>query len=162
MNEMASTLDSTTAPRAGRTVASYATYDEAQHAVDHLSDSGFPVEKADVIGSDVRLVEHVTGRLTRGRAALAGAGSGAWLGIFFGLLVGLFTTGPTWLGLLLGGLVIGAVWGALFGFFAQWATGGRRDFSSERGLVAGRYDIVVADDAADRARTLLAQLPGSV
>ena len=155
---MAATLDATTAPRAGRTVASYATYDDAQRAVDHLSDQGFPVENADIIGSDLRLVEQVTGRLTKGRAALAGAGSGAWFGLFFGLLVGLFTTGPTWLGLLVGGLVIGAVWGALFGFFAQWATGGRRDFSSERGLVAGRYDVVVADDHAERARALLAQL----
>jgi hypothetical protein len=155
---MATTLDSTAAPRAGRSVASYTSYDQAQRAVDHLSDNGFPVENADIIGSDLRLVEHVTGRLTTGRATLAGAGSGAWLGVLFGLLVGLFTTGPTWLGLLLGGLVIGAVWGALFGFFAQWATGGRRDFSSERGLVAGRYDVVVADAQADRAQSLLAQL----
>ena len=154
---MASTLGSTMAPRAGQSVASYATYDEAQRAVDRLSDSGFPVEKADIIGSDLRLVEHVTGRLTTGRAALAGAGSGAWFGVFLGLLVGLFTTGPAWLGLLLGGLLIGAAWGAAFGFFAQWATGGRRDFSSERGLVAGRYEVVVADDQADRARGLLAQ-----
>ena len=155
---MASTLGPSIAPRAGRSVGSYATYDDAQRAVDHLSDRGFPVENADIIGSDLRLVEHVTGRLTTGRAALAGAGTGAWLGVFFGLLVGLFTTGPAWLGLLLGGLVIGAVWGALFGFFAQWATGGRRDFSSERGLVAGHYDVVVADAHAQRARELLAQL----
>jgi hypothetical protein len=155
---MASTFDSATTPRGGQTVASYASYDEAQRAVDHLSDNGFPVENADIIGSDLRLVERVTGRLTTGRAALAGAGSGAWFGLFIGLLVGLFTTGPTWVGLLVGGAVIGAVWGALFGFFAQWATGGRRDFSSERGLVAGRYDVVVADQHADRARTLIAQL----
>src|SRR3954447_2282201 len=157
--QMATTFDSISAPRGGRSVAGYGTYDQAQHAVDHLSDNGFPVENADIIGSDLRLVEHVTGRITTGRAALAGAGTGAWLGLFFGLLVGLFTTGPTWVGLLLGGLVIGAVWGAIFGFFAQWATGGRRDFSSERGIVAGRYDVVVPDEHAERARELLAQLP---
>lgn len=156
---MASTFDPMTAPRAGRSVASYATYDEAQHAVDHLSDHGFPVENTDIIGSDLRLVERVTGRLTTGRAAMAGAASGAWFGLFLGLLVGLFTTGPTWLGLLLGGLVIGAVWGAVFGFFAQWATGGRRDFSSERALVAGHYDLVVAEAHVDRALALLGQLP---
>jgi hypothetical protein len=158
-NAMASTLDSTTAQRAGSPVAGYANYDEAQRAVDRLSDNGFPVENADIIGSDLRLVEHVTGRLTTGRAAMVGAGSGAWFGLFLGLVVGLFTTGPTWLGLLLGGLVIGAVWGAVFGFFTHYATGGRRDFSSERGLVAGRYDVVVADEFADRARALLAQVP---
>jgi len=155
---MATTFDSISAPRGGRSVAGYGTYDQAQHAVDHLSDNGFPVENADIIGSDLRLVEHVTGRITTGRAALAGAGTGAWLGLFFGLLVGLFTTGPTWVGLLLGGLVIGAVWGAIFGFFAQWATGGRRDFSSERGIVAGRYDVVVPEAHGERARALLAGL----
>ena len=155
---MATTFDSTAPARAGRSIANYATYDDAQHAVDHLSDSGFPVEKADIVGTDLRIVEHVTGRLTTGRAALAGAGSGAWFGIFLGLLVGLFTTGPAWLGLLLGGLVIGAAWGAVLGFFAHWATGGRRDFSSERGIVAGRYDVIVDGAEADRARALLAQV----
>jgi Heat induced stress protein YflT domain len=156
---MASTLHSTPALRAGRSVASYATYDEAQHAVDRLSDNGFPVENVDIVGSDLRLLERVTGRLTTGRAAMAGAGSGVWLGVLFGLLVGLFTTGPTWLGLLLGGALIGAVWGAVFGFIAQWSTGGRRDFSSERGLVAGQYELVVADSHAEQARSMLAQTP---
>ena len=153
---MATTLDSISA-RPGQSVGSYASYDQAQEVVDRLSDSGFPVENADIVGSDLRLVEHIPGRLTTGRAALAGAGAGAWFGLFLGLLVGLFTTGPTWIGLLLGGLLIGAVWGAIFGFLAQWATGGRRDFSSERGIVAGRYDVVVAEAHAERARALLAQ-----
>jgi hypothetical protein len=156
---MSTTFDSTLTPRAGRSVASYATYDEAQRAVDKLSDDGFPVENATIVGTDLRLVEQVTGRLTTGRAALAGAGSGAWFGLFLGVLVGLFTTGPAWLGLLLGGLVIGAVWGAVFGFFTHWATGGRRDFSSERGIVAGRYDVMVTDAHADRARALLGAPP---
>lgn len=146
----------TTPARDGQSVASYGTYPEAQQAVDRLSDAGFPVEHVDIVGSDLRLVEHVTGRLTSGRAAMYGAGIGAWWGLLFGLLVGLFTTGPEWLGLVLGGLLIGAVFGALFGFFAQWATQGQRDFSSTSGLVAGRYDVVVANDQAERARQLLA------
>jgi hypothetical protein len=48
--------------------------------------------------------------------------------------------GPEWLGLVLGGAAIGAVWGAIFGFFAHWATQGQRDFASARGLVAEHYD----------------------
>jgi hypothetical protein len=95
--------------------------------------------------------------VTTGRAALAGAGTGAWFGLFIGLLVGLFTTGPEWLGLVLGGVLIGAVWGAIFGFFAQYALRGRRDFSSNRALVAENYDVVVTADA-ERARTLIAQV----
>jgi len=145
----------TTPARDGQTVASYDTYPEAQKAVDQLSDGGFPVEHVDIVGTDLRLVEHVTGRLTSGRAAMYGAGIGAWWGLFFGLLVGLFTTGPEWAGLVVGGLLIGAVFGALFGFFAQWATRGQRDFSSTSGLVAGKYEVVVANEHAERAKQVL-------
>jgi hypothetical protein len=140
------------------TVASFATYAEAQRAVDALSDAGFPVESVDIVGHDVRLVERVTGRLTNARAAGAGAASGAWFGLFIGLLVGLFTTGPEWIGLMLGGLLIGAFWGAVFGFVAHWLTRGQRDFASVSSLVAGRYDVIVARTQADRARQLLGSL----
>jgi hypothetical protein len=144
-------------PSRGETVSSYDSYEDAERAVDYLSDNGFPVENAQIVGSNLRLVEQVTGRVTTGRAALAGAGSGAWFGLFIGLLVGLFTTGPAWVGLVLGGLLIGAVWGAIFGFIAQYAMHGRRDFASARALVAERYDVVVTAEA-ERARTLIAQI----
>jgi hypothetical protein len=138
-------------------VASYATYAEAQRAVDRLSDAGFPVEHAEIVGLDLRMVERITGRLTTLGATAAGAASGAWFGLFIGLLVGLFTTGPEWLGLMFGGLLIGAFWGALFGFFAHWALRGQRDFSSARAIVADRYELRVADAHAARAKELLAQ-----
>ncbi|PJE98005.1 hypothetical protein CUT44_01815 [Streptomyces carminius] len=140
---------------AWNTVASYSAYEEAQAAVDRLSDEKFPVEHIDIVGSDLRLVEHVTGRMTKGRAAGLGAASGAWFGLFIGLLVGLFTPGPAWLGLILGGLLIGALWGAAFGFVGHAATGGRRDFSSTRSLAAARYDVIVRGGHADQARTIL-------
>jgi hypothetical protein len=57
---------------AWNTVARFDDYGSAQQAVDRLSDDGFPVEKLDIVGSGVRLVEQVTGRLTTGRAAGAG------------------------------------------------------------------------------------------
>jgi hypothetical protein len=136
-------------------VASYESYEEAQRAVDRLSDASFPVENVEIVGRDLRFVERVTGRLTTSRATLAGAGTGAWFGLFIGLLVGLFTTGPEWLGLVLGGVLIGAVWGALFGFVAHWATRGERDFTSLRALAAGHYDLMVAEGQAESARALL-------
>jgi hypothetical protein len=150
------TIDFSTAGR--RTVARYERYEAAQLAVDHLSDAGFPVNQVEIVGSDLHLVERVTGRLTSGKAALAGAGSGAWFGLFVGLLVGLFTTGPTWLGLVLGGAAIGAAWGALFGYFAHMATGGQRDFSSTQGVAAEHYDVTVSEADEERARTLIAQM----
>ena len=139
-------------------VATYPTYGEAQRAVDHLSDSGFAVEQVSIIGRGLSLVETVTGRMTKGRATLMGAAGGAWFGLFIGLFIGFFTIGPIWLYLVLGGLVIGAIWGAVFGFVAQWATGGRRDFSSASGVRAARYEVTVTDAYAERARRLVAQL----
>ena len=47
------------------------------------------------------------------------------------------------LAVLLSSLVIGALWGSAFGFIAHWATGGRRDFSSVRALIAERYAVQV-------------------
>lgn len=45
----------------GEEVASFATYAEAQHAVDMLSDEGFPVEHLAIVGTDLRQVETITG-----------------------------------------------------------------------------------------------------
>jgi hypothetical protein len=140
---------------AWNTVATYETYEAAQAAVDQLSDDGFPVENLDIVGSDLRLVERVTGRLTKRKAAAAGAASGAWFGLFIGLLVGLFTKGPAWLGLILGGLVIGAVWGAVAGYVGHAATGGRRDFSSQKTLVAMRYDVIARGGTVEQAKQML-------
>ena len=151
------TTDIASPPSGGEIVSTYNSYEDAERAVDYLSDNGFPVENTRIVGSNLHLVEQVTGRVTSGRAALAGAGTGAWFGLFIGLLVGLFSTGPTWAGLVLGGLLIGAAWGAIFGFVAHYAMRGRRDFSSDRALVADRYDVVVTAEA-ERARTLITQL----
>lgn len=143
---------------AWNTVAGYDDYASAQRAVDRLSDDGFPVQHLDIIGSELRLVERVTGRLTKGRAAAAGAVSGAWFGLMIGLLLAVFTTGA-WFGLLLAGAAIGATWGALFGFLGHAATRGTRDFASTRTVVAMRYDIVARDGYVDAARSGL-QLAG--
>jgi len=139
---------------AWNTVARFDDYQAAQRAVDQLSDDGFPVETLDIVGSDLRLVERVTGRLTKARAASAGALSGAWMGLFIGILIGLFTTGA-WLGIIAAAVGIGALWGAVFGFAAHAATRGQRDFSSVRALSASRYDLIARDGTADRARSML-------
>src|SRR5580704_8863792 len=118
------------------TVGRFDDYESAQRAVDRLSDDGFPVENLDIVGSGLRLVERVTGRLTRGRATGAGALSGLWAGLLFGTLVGLFTTGHSFLAVAATGAALGVAWGAVFGFVAHASTKGQRDFSSVRQLVA--------------------------
>jgi hypothetical protein len=139
------------------TVATYPDYASAQRAVDYLSDNHFPVEQTMIVGTDLRLVEKVLGRLTTGRAALAGAASGAWFGFFIGLLFALFTTSAWW-SILLVAVIIGAIWGAVFGAIAHAVTGGRRDFTSTSTLVAGQYAVTVDAEQADAARQLLTRL----
>ena len=139
------------------TVARFADYAGAQQAVDYLSDNGFPVERTAIIGTDLRLVENVLGRLTTARAAGAGAASGAWFGLFIGLLLGIFSN-SNWFAVIFVCLIIGAIWGAIFGAIAQAATGGRRDFTSRSSLQAGQYAVIVEADAAGEARALLTRL----
>ena len=138
-------------------VGTYPEYALAQKAVDHLSDNKFPVQRTSIIGTDLRLVETVLGRLTIGRAALAGAASGAWFGVFLGLLFGLFSDSG-WLAVILTTVLIGALWGAIFGAIAHAATGGRRDFTSRSSLQAATYEVHADTEVADEARTLLISL----
>jgi hypothetical protein len=138
-------------------VATYPDYGSAQRAVDYLSDNQFPVERTAIVGTDLRLVEQVLGRLTTGRAALAGAASGAWFGLFIGLLFGLFSRSAWW-AVLVFSVLIGAAWGAVFGAVAHGMTGGRRDFASRSSLQATQYAITVDADFAEQARQLLTRL----
>ena len=138
-------------------VGTFADYALAQQAVDLLSDNKFPVERTAIIGTDLRLVENVLGRLTTARAALAGAASGAWFGLFLGLLFGLFSN-SNWVAVILSCMLIGAIWGAVFGAIAHAATGGRRDFASRSSLQAGQYAVTTDPEVAEQARTLLISL----
>jgi uncharacterized membrane protein len=142
---------------AWNTVARYSGYEDAQRAVDRLSDDGFQVEHLDIVGSDLRLVERVTGRLTKARAAAAGALSGSWMGLLIGILLALFTTGHTLAAMVAAGVAFGALWGAALGFIAHAATKGRRDFSSVRALTAGQYDLIARDGTVERARVMLGE-----
>lgn len=144
-------------PLGGVQVGSYDDYPKAQAAVDYLSDQKFPVENVTIIGSDLRMIEKVTGRLTWGRAIAAGAIGGAWWGLFVGLLLGIFSSnGGAWIGSVLAGLGIGLLFGAIFGAIGYAATQGRRDFTSTSQIVASRYDVMCAPAQAEQARELLA------
>ncbi|MFC6506864.1 general stress protein [Promicromonospora citrea] len=146
---------------AGDEVAAYSTYLEAQKAVDYLSDNKFPVENVTIVGTDLRMVERVTGRLTYGRVALAGALSGAWFGFFVGLLLTLFA-GSSGLQVMFAGIALGAGFGLLFSVLSYSFTGGRRDFTSSSQIVAATYAILCVPEHASDARALLVQSPGGL
>lgn len=133
-------------------------YEEAQKAVDYLSDHAFPVENVMIVGTDLRTVERVTGRLTRGRVAAGGLMSGAWLGAFVGMIFALFDqagfSSLTFIATMLFGAVFGLIW-ALIGYAF---TGGHRDFTSVSQVVATKYEVLVEHRFAVQARELLTKM----
>ena len=145
-------------PLGGVQVGSYDSYEQAQAAVDYLSDQKFPVENVTIIGSDLRQVERVTGRLTWGRVLAAGAAGGAWWGLFVGLLLGIFAVEPGgWIGSVLTGLLIGLLFGMLFAAIGYAASRGQRDFTSTSAVIAARYDVMCNPARAEEARAHLAR-----
>jgi hypothetical protein len=143
-------------PPRGDTIAQYATYLEAQRAVDYLSDNHFPVQAVTIVGVNLQMVERVTGRLTYSRVALAGLLSGAWFGLFVGLLLTIFGSGE---GVsVFAAIIIGAAFGGLFGLISYSFTGGRRDFTSTSQIVAGEYRVLCLSEQAAGAMQLLNRL----
>jgi Heat induced stress protein YflT domain len=146
-----------------QSLAVYDDYAAAQKTVDFLSDAEFPVKNLMIVGTDLKRVERITGRLTAGRVALGGLLSGLWLGLFVGLIFSFFTTEDTsWLALLLSCMAIGAVFGVVWALIGYALTRGRRDFSSVTSVVATRYEVLVEHKVAAEARELLAKLPGAL
>jgi hypothetical protein len=159
VEEATTPTEPTPGAQARTTVATYSNYREAERAVDFLSDKGFPVQRAAIVGTGLRTVEQIAGRVTTGRAALLGAGQGALIGLFFALLLGLFfTIDEAFFGVLLYGLIVGALFGATFGAITQAMYGGRRDFASVQGMEAERYELQVDQEVAAQAKQLLAEL----
>jgi hypothetical protein len=122
-----------------------------------LADQKFPVENLAIVGTDLRQVERVTGRLSWGKVALGGLASGVWIGLFVGLLLGLFTD-EGWGQIILLSILWGAVFMLILALVGYAATGGRRDFTSQSVTIAGHYEIFCQHQYADQARDLLAKL----
>jgi hypothetical protein len=143
----------------GVSIGTYPTYAKAQEAVDYLSDNQFPVQNVTIVGTDLRMIEQVTGRLTRGAVVRTAATTGGIWGLFIGAVVSLFGGNAT--SFLIVGLVtllIGAGFGALTGYMAYAATGGKRDFTSRSGVVATSYEVLCEARVAEDARNLLGRL----
>ncbi|WP_286929848.1 MULTISPECIES: general stress protein [Aeromicrobium] len=136
-------------------------YDAAQKAVDHLSDHDFPVENVLIVGTDLKQLERVTGRLTWGRVILSGVLGGAWFGLLIGLLLGIFAAEGDWLAAVLTGILLGVVWGAIIAAVGYAGSRGRRDFSSVKTILPSKYELLVEHKHLARGQELLAGLPGS-
>ncbi|WP_249367645.1 MULTISPECIES: general stress protein [unclassified Actinomyces] len=145
----------------GEEVASFATYPQAQAAVDSLSDDGFPVQHLAIVGTDLRQVENITGRMSWGRAVASGTASGLWLGALVGVMLSFFGNASAGGAGFLAAVLLGVVWGILFQVVGYALTRGRRDFTSTSSVIASRYSIIAAHQASQAAQAL-AQAPGNL
>jgi hypothetical protein len=128
--------------------------------VDYLADQQFPVQLVSIVGNDLKMVERVTGRLSYPRVALSGALSGMWFGLFVGVMLSFFSPTGGYFSIVTS-VLMGAAFFMLFGIVTYAMQRGKRDFTSTSQVVATKYDVVVAFEAAHEARRLLQQLPMS-
>ena len=143
---------------ARRSIATFHDYAGAQHAVDTLAERGVSSHRVAIVGTGLRYVEQIYGRLTIGHAAVGGACSGALLGLVFAALFHLFTGGPAFVGVLVYSLAVGVICGAILGAVGHAIAGGRHDFSSAEPMQAARYEVQGDIEIADRAAALLQQM----
>ncbi|MDO5719900.1 MAG: hypothetical protein Q4P05_04130 [Actinomycetaceae bacterium] len=147
-------------PPSGTEVASYRTYAEAQAAVDHLSDRQLEVRVLTIVGTDLRLVERITGRLTLGKVILSGALSGMWFGLFITILMALWLSESS-LVIIPIGVSMGALFGIIFNVVPYVLRRGERDFTSATQVVASRYAVLANENIA-QFRQILANSPGNL
>lgn len=145
-----------------QSLAVYEKYEDAQKSVDFLSDQEFPVQNCMIVGTDLKQVERITGRLTNGRVAALGAVSGLWLGLFVGLIFSFFGEDSAVLPMILSTALLGAAFGAVWGLVGFLATRGQRDFSSVTAVVATRYEVLVEHKHLAAAQEILRRLPGAL
>ncbi|MFC7493147.1 MULTISPECIES: general stress protein [unclassified Nocardioides] len=144
-----------------QSLAVYDDYAAAQRTVDYLSDNHFPVQHLMIVGTDLKRVERITGRLTTSRVALGGVLSGLWLGLFVGLIFSFFVDENV-LAMILSTVLLGAAFGVIWALLGYALTRGQRDFSSITQVVATRYEVLVEHKVAAQARETLAGLPGAL
>ncbi|WP_232820176.1 general stress protein [Brachybacterium sp. YJGR34] len=138
-----------------RSLGVYSTYQEVQSVVDTLADRQFPVQSTLIVGTDLKLMERVTGRRTWPRVISQGVLSGLWMGLFFGLLLLLITPGN--LMIVLTSILMGIVFFTVWSVMGYAMTGGKRDFTSMTATIPMQYELLVEHKHADQARRILAE-----
>ncbi|MBA8794468.1 putative membrane protein [Friedmanniella endophytica] len=143
-----------------QSVGIYQTYEDAQKAVDYLSDNKFAVQNLAIVGTDLKSFERVLGRKSWGTVIGQGVQSGITMGLLVGLVFLIFAGGRA-LVLVAVALGIGLVLGIASNAFAYSLSRGRRDFTSVTQTVATKYEVLCEHKVAQQARDMLQQMPGA-
>ncbi|GAA3650903.1 hypothetical protein GCM10022202_08180 [Microbacterium marinilacus] len=135
----------------GETVASFKEYDAAQKAVSRLIAAEVPAADIAIVGTALRSIEKVTGRLGYAQAAWSGAVNGVLLGLLFAAMVVIWSPGlpiSTFAGVLLVGIALGM----LFRLISYALLRRRRDFASVMQVSADHYEVTVLPRSLGKAR----------
>lgn len=143
----------------GEVIANFKQYTDAIAYVDNLIKHNFPAGSVAIVGSDLRTVERIRGKINYNRLALGGALTGSWVGLAFGLIFGgqvdpinpnQFTLSES----LLSSLVIGAGLGILLNVVRYALSRNKKTFVSQSAVVAAKYQIQVPVGMAEQARAV--------
>lgn len=138
-------------------MAEFSNYAGAVDCVDQMIRHGFPAPMAAIVGTDLRTVERVRGKLSYGRVAIQGAITGSWLGLIVGILfgdpTGTAAAGAASLGTFSLGaaIVLGAGVGMLVNVLRFSFARKSHEFLSSSAVVAASYAVVVPHDLANQA-----------
>lgn len=138
-----------------RSLGVYSTYQEVQAVVDTLADNAFPVQRTMIVGTDLKLMERVTGRKTWGKVIGQGVLSGLWMGLFLGLL--LMFISQSSLAIVVTSVLMGIVFFTVWSAVSYAMTGGKRDFTSMVATIPMQYELMVEHTNAEEARRILAE-----
>src|SRR5699024_8108662 len=138
-----------------RSLGVYNTYQEVQSVVDTLADEQFPVQSTLIVGTDLKLMERVTGRRTWPKVISQGALSGLWMGLFLGLLLLLLSPGN--LTVVLTSVLLGIIFFTVSSVIGYCMTGGQRDFTSMTATIPMQYELLVEHKHAAQAQRILAE-----
>ncbi|MER7797965.1 general stress protein [Microbacterium sp. NPDC096154] len=138
----------------GETIASFKEYDAAQKAVSRLIAGEVPAADIAIVGTALRSVEKVTGKLGYAQAAWSGAVNGVLLGLLFAAMVVIWTPGLP-ISAFAGVLLVGIAFGMLFRLIAYAMLRRRRDFASVMQVTADHYEVTVLPRSVAKARQVL-------
>ena len=138
----------------GQTVAQYSSYEAAQKSVSRLIAEDIPAREIAIVGSGLRSVERVTGKLGYATAARSGAINGMLLGLLFAAI--LVIGSPTVpIQAFVGVLFVGIALGMLMSLVTYSLVRRRRDFASVMQVVAESYQVTVTGSHLAKARQVL-------
>ncbi|MEY4321243.1 MAG: hypothetical protein RLZZ471_1184 [Actinomycetota bacterium] len=143
----------------GEVIADFPKYEDAVAFVEKLVAGDFPAGLIAIVGSDLRSVERVRGKMSYARVALSGAVTGSWLGLLYGLFFGGNADTSSVQSFATSGLgssiFIGAGLGMLFQVIRFSLARSKRGFISQSTFVASKYQVQVPGNMVGEAKSAI-------